>query len=1085
MDFGLGLVLSFTDNATTGINNAVSSLGQLTQVAENATKSLDKMASLSALSVVSGQMGSSFTNMGRNIISTLGQVIGRVKETGQTLYYAQKQLDMLYASDGDNAGLEKMAQIQDYAKRSIFEFEDLIGVVTQLKTVGIEAFDSIASSAGNAYDVMTLASDLAAFNPNMRNVYGTGIQAAMGALKEYIAEGNAMSLKRGAGLDITGILGEEKGATMAERSRQVADLIEQLGMVGMTANLANSPMTKLSNMSDTLFQFLGMVSDSGVYDKFNSLITKFADYVMAIPDEELQSLAKTVGEALTAIMNPLDKVVDKILSFADGIRNLVSNNPKLAKMTTIAVALAGALFIITGTVLKATSALSGLTLLLYTSGQSFSTFGKTISTGLKTIMKNLLPLVATVGLLYLAWKTDFAGIKTMTTSFVSNVVSSFSTAKNAINDNVEGMLVTLYDLQRKGDFFSNFTISLMKVMQVIKSIAEAWDTNTLSEENYQKASELGVLPLIESLLDLKYRFEFFKQGFIDGWRQIGERVKTFITGFADKLDGTQFQSLIDGVAGFLEKLSSGDTQAWYEFGEKFAEFTAHVIAFTLVLKALDKTLGFVVKVASVFKIFGKIGGFFKSIFTSIKTALPFLTKLGGAVIAFGKNAVFAIQAVAGGASTVGEALAFLFPKIAKFFGGVVTFGKSVGAFFVKVFGLFGKLGGVLAKVGAFGKSLITGVVKFGGVILSAIGTVVTAILGAFGIVVSAPAWVVGAITVAIGAIIALIIKFRDEIWAGLCWLGDKIMSGLKWVGDKFVELGNYINEKFIQPIVQGFKDWWTDVQDTFSNVGEWFSEKFTQAKEGIISIFTGIPEFFSGIFNDITSLFSKIGSAVGDAINSTVVDAINWMLEGAVDLINGFIEGINNAISIINKIPGVEIKQISMLDVPQLAKGGVVDRPTLSVIGEAGKEAVVPLENNTEWVGQVAHLLSNSLRDSANSNRDMGTLMSIVSSCMSAMTRIMGIVTSDTGEEENDAPKPVTQQNNTTNNGGNDNSSYMTHNNSNVVHEGDTDNSVVFEEGSIVIHANGASDEEAVRMAKKIIAYIKRQKELEDMLAYN
>ena len=30
MDFGLGLVLSFTDNATAGINSAVNSLNQLT-----------------------------------------------------------------------------------------------------------------------------------------------------------------------------------------------------------------------------------------------------------------------------------------------------------------------------------------------------------------------------------------------------------------------------------------------------------------------------------------------------------------------------------------------------------------------------------------------------------------------------------------------------------------------------------------------------------------------------------------------------------------------------------------------------------------------------------------------------------------------------------------------------------------------------------------------------------------------------------------------------------------------------------------------------------------------------------------------
>ena len=35
--------------------------------------------------------------------------------------------------------------------------------------------------------------------------------------------------------------------------------------------------------------------------------------------------------------------------------------------------------------------------------------------------------------------------------------------------------------------------------------------------------------------------------------------------------------------------------------------------------------------------------------------------------------------------------------------------------------------------------------------------------------------------------------------------------------------------------------------------------------------------------------------------------------------------------------------------------GGVVDRPTLALIGERGKEAVMPLENNTGWITDLAN----------------------------------------------------------------------------------------------------------------------------------
>lgn len=50
----------------------------------------------------------------------------------------------------------------------------------------------------------------------------------------------------------------------------------------------------------------------------------------------------------------------------------------------------------------------------------------------------------------------------------------------------------------------------------------------------------------------------------------------------------------------------------------------------------------------------------------------------------------------------------------------------------------------------------------------------------------------------------------------------------------------------------------------------------------------------------------------------------------------------------------------------KFAKGGVVRRRTffgLNEVGEAGKEAIIPLERNTEWTGQVAKLLARHLYD--------------------------------------------------------------------------------------------------------------------------
>lgn len=60
---------------------------------------------------------------------------------------------------------------------------------------------------------------------------------------------------------------------------------------------------------------------------------------------------------------------------------------------------------------------------------------------------------------------------------------------------------------------------------------------------------------------------------------------------------------------------------------------------------------------------------------------------------------------------------------------------------------------------------------------------------------------------------------------------------------------------------------------------------------------------------------------------------------------NGFIGMINGVIGLINKIPGVSLGGIGYVSLPRLARGGIVDSPTVAMIGEAGKEVVMPLEN--------------------------------------------------------------------------------------------------------------------------------------------
>lgn len=91
------------------------------------------------------------------------------------------------------------------------------------------------------------------------------------------------------------------------------------------------------------------------------------------------------------------------------------------------------------------------------------------------------------------------------------------------------------------------------------------------------------------------------------------------------------------------------------------------------------------------------------------------------------------------------------------------------------------------------------------------------------------------------------------------------------------------------------------------------------------------------------------------------------VINGATAIIKGFAQlgpiggAINAGIQAV--ITGAQIATIaSQKYVPMLAKGGVVSGATLAMIGEDGKEAVMPLEKNTGWINELASKLSAIMR---------------------------------------------------------------------------------------------------------------------------
>jgi len=171
--------------------------------------------------------------------------------------------------------------------------------------------------------------------------------------------------------------------------------------------------------------------------------------------------------------------------------------------------------------------------------------------------------------------------------------------------------------------------------------------------------------------------------------------------------------------------------------------------------------------------------------------------------------------------------------------------------------------------------------------------------------------------------------------------------------------------------VEFFQGIWDGIKNVFGAVGVFFGNVFTSAWTAIKNAFNSVTSFFSGIWDSIRNIFTNIGSNIGNAVGNAFKVAVNGVLSFLENEVNGIVNIINGALNAIDKITPGTLPRLDRVSLPRLAKGGIVDSPTTALIGEAGKEAVVPLENNTEWVDKLAAKINDSNSVSRSDNPDI------------------------------------------------------------------------------------------------------------------
>jgi tape measure domain-containing protein len=233
--------------------------------------------------------------------------------------------------------------------------------------------------------------------------------------------------------------------------------------------------------------------------------------------------------------------------------------------------------------------------------------------------------------------------------------------------------------------------------------------------------------------------------------------------------------------------------------------------------------------------------------------------------------------------------------------------------------------GVGALVGALsGMSILATIAGWLGALIPAIGSVISALapLGSMLIAVfSGPVgWV--ALTVAAGV---AVYAFRD-----------KIASAFTAIGQILLGAGESFKRHFVQPVIDGAKF----------------------AYDGVVAAFTNLANAlkapFVAVGNMIRGVLNQILAGIGNAINA------------AVAAVNSLIGKANRALTAL-KLPS--IPSISNVSVPRFAEGGVVNRPTLAMIGEGGeREFIVPESKASQFASSWMNDRIQSARDATKSS---------------------------------------------------------------------------------------------------------------------
>lgn len=278
---------------------------------------------------------------------------------------------------------------------------------------------------------------------------------------------------------------------------------------------------------------------------------------------------------------------------------------------------------------------------------------------------------------------------------------------------------------------------------------------------------------------------------------------------------------------------------------------------------------------------------------------------------------------------------------------------------------------IIGKLISFSGTIISVLAKISGLIAGlsigtgALGGVLTALTGPIGIVIG----VVAALT----AGFALLWNKSETFRNSMIEVGQSMMKTynehIKPTIDNIKEIISMLWNDIIVPLAQYLWETFSPIiEKVFTVAGKIISSVFEKVGiivKGATGVLKGLIQFVSGVFSgNWKKAWDGVKETFGntfEALKGLFKTPINWI----INKLNQFIDGINK-IQVPDWVPGVGGKGINIPHIPTLAKGGIVDKATLAMIGEGkSAEAVIPLDRT------LTNYMSEALKQAGNTNNQV------------------------------------------------------------------------------------------------------------------